>query len=112
MGYYLQSIIRPFDGTYSVTIKIVFQPEGSNFFDIIKAVKIDVIQRKSAMILPQDDERGTEGIFLNIKSSGNTLNKTSFAGSQLTYEKENVSFLSYFPQVATKKLSLFRAMRI
>jgi len=64
------------------------------------------------MILPKDDERGTEGIFSYTQPASDALDKASFTRSQLTYEKENVSSLSYFSQVASQKLSLIRAMRI
>jgi len=46
------------------------------------------------MILSKDDERGTEGIFFYIQPASEALDKTSFARSQLTCEKENISFLS------------------
>jgi hypothetical protein len=111
-GHYLQSFVCPFNCTYSVAREILLQSQGGNFLNVAKTVKINVVQGKSAMILSENDERGTKRIFLDIEPSSNTLNKTGFAGSQLPYEKENISLPSYFPQIGTQQLSLLGATRI
>jgi hypothetical protein len=111
-GYYLQSVVCPFNCTYSVAGKILFQSQGGNLLNAVETVKINMVQGKSAMILPEDDERGTKRIFLNIEPSSNALNKTGLASSQLPCEKEDIGLLSYFPQIATQQLSLLGAMRI
>ncbi len=64
------------------------------------------------MILSEEDERGTERIFLYSQSMSDALDETSLPRSQLAYEKEDMAFLGQFPEAASQKLSLFRAMGI
>ncbi len=108
-GQYPQCFLCPFDHTDSIAATVCLEPQIGNLLHVIQAVKIKVVQGKSAMILSEDNKRRTECMFFDPETACDALNQTGLAGSQLTYEKEYVRFLSQVPQVASQELSLLRA---
>jgi len=110
LRHYLQPLFCPFNHTDSIAIKVILQPEVGNFLNAIETIEIDVVQGKPTVILSKYDEGGTEGVFFDIQATSDALDQTGLACPQFACEEEDISFSSQFPQVASQKLSLFRAM--
>jgi len=47
-------------------MEIFFQSQVCNLSDVVQAVEVDVIQRKSPVVLPDDDERWAEDVFFYL----------------------------------------------
>jgi len=107
---HLKSFLGPLDDTDAVAIQIVLEPQVGDFLDIVEAVEVNVIQGESSMILSQDYERRTEGIFFDIESLGDALYQTGLARAQLTREQEDIGFLGQFSKVVSQKLGLLGAI--
>ncbi len=73
LWHYLQPLVCPFNHTDSIAVKVILQPEVGDFLNAIETIKINVVQGKSAMILSKYDERGAEGIFLDIQAASDAL---------------------------------------
>ena len=95
--HYLEPFSRPFNHTDSIAIEIVLQPEANNFAGGIEAIKINVVQWKSAVIFSDYNEGRTEGVFFDVQPVSDALNQTSLACPQFACEEENISLSGQFP---------------
>jgi hypothetical protein len=78
--------VGPFDDTNAIAEKIIVQTKVADFGDIIQTVKIHVVESKTAVQFPHDDEGWTERIFVDIEAVSDALGEAGFTGAQFPDE--------------------------